>query len=115
VFTDTHLERMEEIMRAVSRDFGCELVEFNGETEHVHLLVRFPPTVTLSRLVNSLKGVTSRAATSGVPRTGPTLLAGEAAVVRVVLRRVGGRCPAGRAPHLHRAAEPAPRRGSPRA
>jgi putative transposase len=36
------------------------LVEFNGETEHVHLLVDFPPTVALSRLVNSLKGVSSR-------------------------------------------------------
>ena len=32
-------------MRAVCADFGCELVEFNGETEHVHLLVTFPPTV----------------------------------------------------------------------
>ena len=29
-------------MRAVCEDFGCELVEFNGETEHVHLLVNFP-------------------------------------------------------------------------
>ena len=47
-------------MRAVCRDFACELAEFNGETEHVHLLVRFPPTVALSRLVNSLKGVSSR-------------------------------------------------------
>jgi putative transposase len=45
---------------AVCEDFGCELVEFNGETEHVHLLVNFPPTVALSRLVNSLKGVSSR-------------------------------------------------------
>jgi putative transposase len=60
VFTAAHLDRMEEIMRAVCRDFGCELAEFNGETEHVHLLVRFPPTVALSRLVNSLKGVSSR-------------------------------------------------------
>jgi putative transposase len=51
---------MEAIMRAVCEDFGCELVEFNGETEHVHLLVNFPPTVALSRLVNSLKGVSSR-------------------------------------------------------
>ena len=47
-------------MRAVGEDFGCEPVEFNGETEHVHLLVNFPPTVALSRLVNSLKGVSSR-------------------------------------------------------
>jgi len=41
-------------------DFGCKLVEFNGETEHIHLLVNLPPTVALSRLVNSLKGVSSR-------------------------------------------------------
>jgi REP element-mobilizing transposase RayT len=54
VFTAIHLDRMEAIMRAVCEDFGCELVEFNGETEHVHLLVNFPPTVALSRLVNSL-------------------------------------------------------------
>jgi putative transposase len=41
-------------------DFGCKVVEFNGETEHIHLLVNLPPTVALSRLVNSLKGVSSR-------------------------------------------------------
>jgi REP element-mobilizing transposase RayT len=47
-------------MRAVGEDFGCELVEGNGETEHVHLLVNVPPTVARSRLVNSLKGGSSR-------------------------------------------------------
>ena len=41
-------------------DFGTELAEFAGEASHVHLLVDFPPTVTLSKLVNSLKGVSSR-------------------------------------------------------
>jgi putative transposase len=30
------------------------------EDDHVHLLVNFPPKVALSRLVNSLKGVSSR-------------------------------------------------------
>jgi REP element-mobilizing transposase RayT len=44
----------------VCADFGCELAEFNGEAEHVHLLVNFPPTVAISRLVNSFKGVSSR-------------------------------------------------------
>ncbi|WP_372405869.1 IS200/IS605 family transposase [Streptomyces luteireticuli] len=43
VFTDAHLTRMEEIMRSVCGDFECELVEFNGEDSHVHLLVNFPP------------------------------------------------------------------------
>lgn len=47
-------------MRDVCADFGAELYEFNGESDHVHLLVHYPPTVTLSKLVNSLKGVSSR-------------------------------------------------------
>lgn len=60
VFTDTHLTRLEEIMRTVCTDFDTELVEFNGEPDHVHLLVNFPPKVAISKLVNSLKGVSSR-------------------------------------------------------
>lgn len=60
VFEDRHLTRMEEIMRAVCADFEAELVEFNGESNHVHLLVNFPPKVAVSKLVNSVKGVSSR-------------------------------------------------------
>lgn len=60
VFNDLHLTRIEEIMRAVCEDFECELAEFNGGSNHVHLLVNFPPKVALSKLVNSLKGVSSR-------------------------------------------------------
>jgi putative transposase len=47
-------------MRDVCAGFECDLAEFNGEPSHVHLLVNFPPKVALSRLVNSLKGVSSR-------------------------------------------------------
>ncbi len=50
----------EEIMRDVCADFEVELKEFNGESNHVHLLVSFPPKVALPKLVNSLKGVSSR-------------------------------------------------------
>ncbi|MBB5780378.1 putative transposase [Nonomuraea jabiensis] len=60
VFTDTHLNRMEEIMRDVCADFETELREFNGGNNHVHLLVNFPPKIAPSKLVNSLKGVSSR-------------------------------------------------------
>ncbi|MEU0562004.1 IS200/IS605 family transposase [Dactylosporangium sp. NPDC006015] len=60
VFTDRHLTRMEAIMRDVCAGFEAELVEFNGEDNHVHLLVNFPPKVAVARLVNSLKGVSSR-------------------------------------------------------
>jgi putative transposase len=44
----------------VCADTGAELAEFNSEANHVHLLVNLPPTVAISRLVNSLKGVSSR-------------------------------------------------------
>ena len=47
-------------MRAVCGDFEAELVEFTGEANHVHLLVNYPPKVAVSKLVNSLKGVSSR-------------------------------------------------------
>jgi putative transposase len=60
VFGDRHLSRMEQIMRDVCADFEAELVEFNGENNHVHLLVNHPPKVAVARLVNSLKGVSSR-------------------------------------------------------
>ena len=48
VFADNHLRSLESIFRSVCTDFETELVEFNGEADHVHLLV------------NSLKGVSSR-------------------------------------------------------
>lgn len=60
VFTRPQLDTMAELFRSVCADFHAELAEFNGETDHVHLLVRYPPQVSLSRLINSLKGVSSR-------------------------------------------------------
>jgi putative transposase len=60
VFTAALLECMEQILRDVCGDFGTELAEFNGEANHVRLLVNFPPTTAISRLASSLKGVSSR-------------------------------------------------------
>lgn len=60
VFDDEMPTRCEEIMRKVCEDFEAELKEFNGERDHVHLLVHYPPKVAVSKLVNSLKGVSAR-------------------------------------------------------
>ena len=48
------------IFARVCEDFGAELRACDGEDDHVHLLVEYPPTVLLPTLVNSLKGVSSR-------------------------------------------------------
>ncbi|WP_405524155.1 IS200/IS605 family transposase [Streptomyces canus] len=58
--TGEMLIRCEQIMREVCEDCEAELNQFNGEEDHVHLLVHYPPKVQLSKLVNSLKGVSSR-------------------------------------------------------
>ncbi|WP_285708259.1 IS200/IS605 family transposase [Microtetraspora sp. NBRC 16547] len=60
VFTGELLSRCEEIMIEVCDSFGAELREFNGDSDHVHLLVFYTPKVALSALVNSLKGVSAR-------------------------------------------------------
>ncbi len=60
VFDDAMLTRCEEIMREVCGSFETELKEFHGERDHVHLLVHYPPKIALSKLINSLKGVSSR-------------------------------------------------------
>ena len=60
VFTKAVLEDLKEIFASVCQDFEAELVEFDGEKDYVHLLINYPPKVSVSRLVNSLKGVSSR-------------------------------------------------------
>ena len=60
IFTKAHLDCMQQVFDKVCLDFGAELVEFDGEQDHVHLLVLYPPKVAISHLVNSLKGVSSR-------------------------------------------------------
>jgi hypothetical protein len=44
----------------VCTDFGAQLVERNGEAEHLHWLIHHPPKHSVSSMVNSLKGVSSR-------------------------------------------------------
>ena len=41
-------------------DFEAELIECDGESDHIHLLVNCPPKISILKLVNSLKGVSSR-------------------------------------------------------
>ena len=65
MFTAAHLDRMEQIMRDICRDFECQLAGFNSKA--THLLVRLPPKVALPRLASSLTGMSSHRATAGVP------------------------------------------------
>lgn len=59
-FSKRVLEHLNELFQSVCHAYEAELVEFNGEGDHVHLLVNYPPKVSLSKLVMSLKGVSSK-------------------------------------------------------
>src|SRR5271163_4696640 len=60
IFTKEILNDMKNIFMNVCKDFESELAEFDGEGDHVHLLINYPPKVAISKLVNCLKGVSSR-------------------------------------------------------
>lgn len=60
VFTSESLDILKEVMQKVCNDFDVKLAAFEGEDNHVHVLVNYPPQIQLSKLVNSLKGVSSR-------------------------------------------------------
>lgn len=60
VFTKEILDDLRVILSKTCIELEAELVEFDGEDDHVHLLVNYPPKVSVSVLVNSLKGVSSR-------------------------------------------------------
>jgi putative transposase len=60
VFDGAAIEELQSIFTKVCADFGAELRACDGEDDHVHLLVEYPPTMAISPLVNSLKGVSSR-------------------------------------------------------
>jgi putative transposase len=49
-----------EVFGKGCEDFGAVLAECNGQDDHVHLLVEYPPEVPVAALVNSLKGVSAR-------------------------------------------------------
>jgi putative transposase len=59
VFTKEGVDDLRVILANVCVDFESELIEFDGEDDPVHLLVNDPPKVSISKLVNSLKGASS--------------------------------------------------------
>lgn len=69
VFTSEALSALEAEFRKVCAGFEAELQSVEGESDHVHLLVVYPPKVSLARLVNSLKGASSRMLKKQVPST----------------------------------------------
>lgn len=60
VFNTEMLNRLKEMVEQVSNKMGCHLIEFNGESDHIHILLDFHPKNSISAVVGSLKSSTAR-------------------------------------------------------
>lgn len=60
IFNKTAIDILNIIFSNVCHDLEAKLIEMDGENDHVHLLIEYPPKLAVSNLVNSLKGVSSR-------------------------------------------------------
>lgn len=60
VITKDLLHRLEQIFKDTCDKWESSMIEFNGESDHVHLLIQDPPQVQLSKLIGNLKTVSSR-------------------------------------------------------
>jgi len=54
------LDFLRKEFERLTKQWGCKLIEFNGEPDHVHLLIGMNPKITPSVFVNNIKTVTSR-------------------------------------------------------
>lgn len=75
VFTASSIELIEKSFKEVGEKMDFKVLEFNGEENHVHALIEYPPKLSISQMVNALKGVSSRRyGQAGLPKPGKEAL-----------------------------------------
>ena len=60
IFSEPELALIEKVFHDVAKKMNFEISEINGEREHLHALIEYPPKLSVSKIVNALKGVSSR-------------------------------------------------------
>jgi putative transposase len=60
VFDDAALGWLREHFDKISQHMGCSLLACDGEADHLHAVIEYPPKISISVLVNALKGTSSR-------------------------------------------------------
>ncbi len=53
-------QELERVFKSVLHSWDSELIEFNCESDHAHLIVSFPPHKLLSSLIANLKATSSK-------------------------------------------------------
>ena len=59
VFDRAALDALRTMFRGICAQFDATLMEMDGQRDHVHLRVEYPPKQAVSALVTSLKGASN--------------------------------------------------------
>lgn len=62
VFDSYMIGQLREAFESACRKLDCRILEFDGEEDYAHLLVEYPPKLSIRVLVNNLKSTSSRRA-----------------------------------------------------
>ena len=60
LFDDYMIQQLHDSFISACEKLECDLLEMDGEEDHVHLLISYPPKLSISVMVNNLKAVSSR-------------------------------------------------------
>ncbi len=60
VFTDDISNRAKEIFENIATNYHITLIEWNHDSDHVHILFRSHPKTELSKFINAYKSASSR-------------------------------------------------------
>ena len=53
-------DRLKEIFMDITPKYGVELVEWNHDIDHIHLLFKAKPNTEISKMINTYKSASSR-------------------------------------------------------
>lgn len=67
VMTPIVLEEIKQSLIRTAIKIDCNPMEINGEADHIHILLSYPPSLSVSSIVNALKTVSSRMIRSRYP------------------------------------------------
>jgi len=60
LFDGYMIQQLRDAFESACEKLECELLEMDGEQDHVHLLIAYPPKLAVSVMVNNLKATSSR-------------------------------------------------------
>ena len=84
-------ERAEQLLREVAEEYGVEIEEQEVAEDHVHLMVSFPPRLSIGAVVRMMKSIVARELFREFPGLKERLWAGELWEDGYFARTVGDR------------------------